>query len=165
MKRLLIIAGTTVVLAGGSTAAAYAYAGSSGSLSRTPSAPSAPPVPAVGRLLHGEAATTDGLRDWQSGTVSSVSATALTVRSSDGTTWTWTLNGSTTVGALIPFGGDGGGVTSVSAIKAGDSVMVAGSRSGSTRTADRIIDPPPDFDKIRQRLDRLGSDLKRSLTG
>ena len=164
MKRLLIVAGTTGMLVAGASAA-YAYTGGD-SGTPTPPAPAAPSgPPALGQLLYGEAATTDGLRDWQHGTVSSVASTALTVRSSDGTSWTWTVDGSTKVGAIMPFGIENKGATSISGIKAGDSVMVAGTRSGNTRTATRVVDPPPDFSKIRQRLEKLRTDLKRDLSG
>ncbi len=162
MKRLLIVAGTTGVLVAGASAA-YAYTGDGPSTPAAPASPSGPP--AAGRLLHGEAATTEGLRDWQSGTVSSVSSTALTVRSSDGTSWSWTVDGSTKVGAILPFGDDGKGATSISGIKTGDTVMVAGTRSGNTRTATRITDPPPDFSKIKERLEKLRPSLRHVLEG
>jgi hypothetical protein len=171
MKRLIIVAGTTAALAIGGGAAAYASSSSSSPGSPPVSPPVSPPKatvagPDLGNPLYGEATVKDSsgaitVRDWQKGTVTAVSGSSLTVRSSDGTTWTWTANGDSKVGDLVPFGSDDSAKTSLSAIKTGDSVLIAGVRSGSTRTAQRIADPPPDFGKIKQRLD----DLRKKIEG
>ncbi|WP_051468857.1 DUF5666 domain-containing protein [Actinomadura oligospora] len=87
--------------------------------------------------LHGEVTVKDEngayvLRDVQSGKVTAVSATSLTVRSDDGTGWTWTLNSGTRVGH-----GE-----KIDSIRNGDTVRVEGARSGDTRTAAFVVEPP-----------------------
>jgi hypothetical protein len=62
----------------------------------------------------------------QSGTVTAVSATSLSVKSSDGYTATYVITSSTRVAARS------GGITS---LKKGDEVHVAATKSGSTSTA------------------------------
>ena len=108
-----------------------------------------PPEP--GQLLYGESArkTDDGaiqFHDWQAGEVTAASDSSVTVRSADGTTWTWTLTKDTRIRTT-----DGKNGTA-SDIKVGDKIMISGLRDGDTRTARAVADPPPDFSKIRKRL-------------
>ncbi|MFC5184205.1 DUF5666 domain-containing protein [Actinomadura harenae] len=95
--------------------------------------------PGAGRFaaLHGEFTVKDEkgayvLRDVQSGKVRAVSATSLTVRSDDGTDWTWTLDSGTRVGHG----------QKIDTIKTGDTVRVEGARSGDVRTAAFVGEPP-----------------------
>ncbi|MET8978225.1 hypothetical protein ABZX85_21685 [Streptomyces sp. NPDC004539] len=137
-----VIAGTTVaVLALGGT---VAYAATNGDSSR-PAAPSAAPSGApsgapkdrdglrfgwfgLGGAVHGEATVKDGsdwvVRVWQRGTVEQADGGRLTVKSDDGTSWTWTL---------------GKDVKDADGAKKGDTVSVVGTRDGDTRTADRVL--------------------------
>lgn len=84
------------------------------------------------RGVHGEATVKrkDGfhLATWQRGKITSVSATGLTVRSADGVSWTWTANDKTRVRK-------DGDKSALKALANGDQVLVAGERSGQTRTA------------------------------
>lgn len=180
MKRGLIIASASAI-AGGVIAfsvASYASSGStsdasSGSTSGAPLASSdgiyaaalstsAPAAPGGGRqLLHGERVVKDKdgkiiTVDIQRGTVSAVSASSMSVRSSDGTTWTWTLNGTTKVrGANLKK-------EPTSSIKVGDTVAVAGQRTGDTRIARAVADPPPTLGKLRRELRHLRRDMRRA---
>jgi hypothetical protein len=113
----------------------------------------------IGQALYGETVTKDDngaikTHDWQNGQVTSVSGASVTVRSADGTSWTWTTNGDTEVRK-------DGKTAQVSAIKAGDKVIVSGLRNDGTRTAARVADPAPDFAKLRERLRDLGRDLPK----
>ncbi|HEX6469117.1 MAG TPA: DUF5666 domain-containing protein, partial [Streptosporangiaceae bacterium] len=113
----------------------------------------------LNEVLYGEtvAKADDGsikAFDWQNGQVTGVSGSSVTVRSSDGTTWTWTLTGDTLVRKNKKDG-------SASDIAAGDKVAIAGARSGGTRTAARVMDPAPDLSKLRQRLPDLRDRLPR----
>ena len=69
--------------------------------------------------------------DVQTGKVTAVSSTSITVRSADGYVHSYVVNGSTTVDAQR------GGISSV---KAGHEVSVQATVSGSTATASRIAD-------------------------
>ncbi len=88
--------------------------------------------------VHGEATVKrkDGfhLATWQRGKITSVSATGLTVRSEDGASWTWTTDGKTRVRK-------DGDKASLKNLAAGDQVLVAGERSGATRTARLVREP------------------------
>ena len=87
--------------------------------------------------------------------MTAASATSLTVKSDDATTWTWTLNADTKVrGANLK-------VEPASSIKVGDTVVVAGQRSGDTRTARAVVDPPPNLKNLRPDLKQLRKDLQR----
>ncbi|MFI0480485.1 DUF5666 domain-containing protein [Actinomadura sp. 9N215] len=92
------------------------------------------------RGVHGEATVRrkDGFHvaAWQRGTISAVSATTLTVRSADGTSWTWTANADTRVRKH-------GEKSALKALASGDQVLVAGERSGATRTARLVRVPKP----------------------
>ncbi|MDL4816981.1 DUF5666 domain-containing protein [Actinomadura opuntiae] len=90
------------------------------------------------RGVHGEATVRrkDGfhLADWQRGKITGISGTALTVRSADGATWTWTTNSDTRVRK-------DGGKSTLSALTTGAQVFVLGERSGDTRTAKLVREP------------------------
>ncbi|WUH99578.1 DUF5666 domain-containing protein [Spirillospora sp. NBC_00431] len=92
------------------------------------------------RGVHGEATVRrkDGfhLATWQRGKITDVSSTTVTVRSSDGASWTWTANSDTRVRK-------NGEKSALKALTAGDQVLVAGERSGTTRTARLIRVPKP----------------------
>jgi hypothetical protein len=94
------------------------------------------------RVLHGEQQVRNRVTGQtitaveQSGTVTAVSATSLTVRSSDGVTWTWKLDGDTHVITKTSGNAHPTDITS------GDQVIVTGQRSGDTRTARTVSDPP-----------------------
>jgi hypothetical protein len=85
-----------------------------------------------GRALHGEftVSTKNGVKtfDAQNGQVTAVSATSMTVRSSDGFSLTWTLDASTRVRVH-------GAKGSLSDITKGATVRVLGLKSGSGATA------------------------------
>ncbi len=91
------------------------------------------------RGVHGEATLQrkDGFHvaAWQHGQVTSASATGVTVRSADGVSWTWTVNTDTRVRK-------GGEKADLKDLAKDDKVLVAGERSGDTRTA-RFIRVPP----------------------
>lgn len=86
--------------------------------------------------LHGEFTAKDDkgvfvLRDIQRGQVTAVSGGSLTVKSEDGVSWVWAINGQTKVGRD----------QQISSIKTGDTVHVNGTRSGQTRTAVFVGEP------------------------
>ncbi|MFD7935749.1 hypothetical protein ACWGA9_04705 [Streptomyces sp. NPDC054950] len=153
--RALIAATTVAVLALGGTVAYAATAGDSGggSPSASPSASSSegpggrhghggPWFGLGGDAAHGEATVKDPdtgdwiVRVWQRGTVAKVADDRVTVRSEDGVSWTWTVGADTTVSA---DGSSGSGADASNALKKGDTVLVLGSRSGDTDTADRVL--------------------------
>ncbi|NDU71717.1 hypothetical protein GWI34_03610 [Actinomadura sp. DSM 109109] len=90
------------------------------------------------RGVHGEATVKrkDGfhLATWQRGKITAVSATGVTVRSDDGVSWTWKADGRTRVRKEREK-------ATLQALAGGDQVLVAGERSGGTRTA-RLIRVP-----------------------
>lgn len=143
MRRSMVITG--VVLALGLGAGGTAYAASS--------RPTVPKVPEVRAVRHAERTveTDHGteIRDGQTGKVTAVTPGSLTVRSADGTTWKWTRDENTRVT------GD--------AVKVGDTVLVGGVRTGTTRTAERIRNPAPDFGAIRERLRNRMRNLPKDL--
>lgn len=144
MRRTTVITGAVVLALG---------LGASGSAYAEPPGPTVPQVPKARAVQHGERTveTDHGtqIRTGQTGKVTAVSPGSLTVRSADGTTWTWSRTGNTHVTGH--------------AVRVGDTVMVGGVRTGTTRTADRIRNPPPDFDAIRERLKTLRPNLPRNL--
>lgn len=160
MKRVVLIAGAAAIVSGTVATAATAYAASSPSAS--PSVPVPHPRFDLGQpsqMLYGESVGNDDkgtieTHDYQNGQVTAVSGTSMTVRSSDGTSWTWTLGSGTTVRTKDE-------TASASDIKTGDKVIVSGLRSGSTRNASLVADPPPDFGKLRERLKNLPKDFPR----
>jgi hypothetical protein len=90
--------------------------------------------------LHGEATTHNAKtgkyvdHEWQRGQITAVNGSDLTVRSADGTTWTWVGNSATKVTR-------GGKKIAESALKSGDKVLVLGTRSGSAHDARRVFAP------------------------
>jgi hypothetical protein len=90
----------------------------------------------LARALHGEA-TLGGEKHrvvaFQRGVVQEVSATSLTVKSEDGFTATYVLNGDTKVHKQ-------GDKSTISAIKSGDHVRVLALKDGSTLTAKAVGD-------------------------
>ncbi|SMF45036.1 hypothetical protein [Streptomyces sp. Amel2xC10] len=100
-----------------------------------------------GDAVHGETTVKDPdsgewvVRVWQRGTVEKTDGGRVTVKSEDGTSWTWTVgedtpvrtDGSSESGAESESGSGAG------ALKKGESVFVAGSREGDTYTADRVF--------------------------
>jgi hypothetical protein len=88
--------------------------------------------------LHGQVTvkTKDGTKTVavQRGTVTAVSATSLTVKSTDGFTQTWALNDDTKVRADQKQ-------SDRSAVKTGEELGVAGAMSGNTSTARLVVIP------------------------
>lgn len=94
-----------------------------------------------GNLLHGEATvqTRQGIEvvDVQRGRVIGVSATSITVQSTDNVTFTYVVTGQTKILDLaLPRGTK----ATISDVKVGDTVRIWAVRSGSTRTARLIVD-------------------------
>jgi len=86
--------------------------------------------------IHGEFTfeTKEGARTlaFERGTVLSVSGSDVTVRATDGTTWTWVLTSTSVVR-------ENGSRTSASNVAGGQLVFVAGQVSGSTRDARLLV--------------------------
>ncbi|MFH9550207.1 hypothetical protein [Streptomyces sp. NPDC017435] len=150
--RAVVAAATVAVLALGGTVAYAAASGDSGggSPSGAPTASSSegpggrhghggPWSGFGGDAAHGEATVKDPgtgdwvVRVWQRGTVQKADDDRITVRSEDGASWTWTVGPDTSVSA------DGASGSGAGALKKGDTVYVAGTRSGDTNTADRVL--------------------------
>jgi hypothetical protein len=68
--------------------------------------------------------------EWQVGKVTAASATSLTVKSSDGVSWTWTTSAGTKVHS-----------PKHAAPKVGDEVLVEGVKSGTVNDARVVLDP------------------------
>ncbi|TDE48424.1 hypothetical protein E1295_21375 [Nonomuraea mesophila] len=146
MKHLVAVAAAAVLVAGFGSAA-YAAAPS---VTSSPAFSEGPPR--WGEVLYGETVTRDDdgrttVRNHQRGRITKVSGTSMTVRSADGTSWTWVLNGDTEVRTE--------GKDDASDLKAGDDVMVAGTREGGTRTASFVTNPLQDLGELRDRLKDL----------
>nr|WSY57106.1 hypothetical protein OG999_47860 [Streptomyces sp. NBC_00886] len=148
--RAVIAVATVGVLALGGTVAYAATSGGSGSAAVPAAAgsPSGSPSPGGpgfrhgggmwfgfgvgGTAVHGEATVKDNstgkwvVRIWQRGTVTKVDGDQVTVKSDDGTSWTWTVgSGATAQGSTL---------------KKGDTASLTGTRSDDgTRTADRAF--------------------------
>lgn len=94
-----------------------------------------------GHGVHGEATVQrdDGFRlaTWQRGEITALSSTTLTVKSADGVSWTWTTNAGTRVRKDREK-------AAVKDLADGDKILVAGERSGDTRTAKFIRVPKAD---------------------
>jgi hypothetical protein len=90
------------------------------------------------RSVHGSVTVKKGTsfvtREWQRGEVTAVSGTTLTVKSKDGTTWTWRADPKLKVTR-------DGKKAAESVIKSGDTVAIAGRVSGSSNDAVRIHAP------------------------
>ena len=93
-----------------------------------------------GQLLHGEEVVQQGTKvvtiEEQAGKVTAVSATSITVKSTDGFTATYVVSVATKVGKDRAE-------AKISAVKVGDTVRIEGTKAGSTVTADRIVDGVP----------------------
>lgn len=90
--------------------------------------------------VHGEATVKDPdsgewiVRIWQRGTIEKVDGDQVTVKSEDGASWTWTVDGDATVRH------DGDESSGTEALKKGEDIFVVGTRSGDdTRTASRVF--------------------------
>ncbi len=144
--RVVTVACTVGALALGGTVAFAAASDPSGPDATPSASSSATPSPhrhgpglgARGGGAHGEATVKDRdtgkwiVRIWQRGTVEKVSGDQVTVKSADGTSWTWT------VGSGVTVRGDGGGSgdTGAGALKKGDQALLVGTRADSgKRTA------------------------------
>jgi hypothetical protein len=148
-----LVAGAGVAMAAtsGSRAAAAAPASSSGQIAATP-APSAPPGPGWAGVhrpglrpglgggpfgaVHGQFVVPrsgGGYQtiDTQRGVVTAVSATSITIKSSDGFTKTYQVTSSTDVDAQQ---------NGIGSVKTGHQAIVLATVSGSTATAARILD-------------------------
>lgn len=150
-SRAVIAAATVGVLALGGTVAYAATSGSSGgdAVPAAAASPSGSPSPGGpdgrhgggmwfgfgvgGKAVHGEATVKDNttgkwvVRIWQRGTVTKVDGDQVTVKSDDGTSWTWTV-------------GSGATAQDSATLKKGDTASLIGTRSDSgTRTADRAF--------------------------
>ncbi|GAB3000093.1 hypothetical protein LWP59_36715 [Amycolatopsis acidiphila] len=142
LKRTKILAGVgaAVVVLGGA-GGGIALADSS-----TPAPPSSPAPAAasaakhgkalLGRVGHGEV-TLNGKKhqvvDLQRGQVQSVSPTAVTVRSNDGFTATYTVGGTTKVRKAKQ-------ASAIGQVAVNDRVFVVATKAGATATATRITD-------------------------
>ncbi|MFD0732435.1 hypothetical protein [Planotetraspora mira] len=88
--------------------------------------------------VHGEATVKkkDGfvVRTWQRGDVTGAVAGSVTVKSADGTSWTWKVGDGTRVRK------DGKKVDAAE-LTTGDTVFVAGTRAGDTRTSVVVVAP------------------------
>ena len=145
--RAVIAAATVGVLALGGTVAYAATSGGSdtNAVPAAAGSPSGTPSPGGpgfrhgggfglgGAAVHGEATVKDNttgkwvVRIWQRGTVTKVDGDQVTVKSDDGTSWTWTLGSDATA-------------KDAGALKKGDTASLTGTRSDSgTRTADRAF--------------------------
>lgn len=164
-NKIAIAAGAGAVLIGGGAAAVAAAASADTSGSGTATSPtaspsggvSAPAKPghpgrglrlggALGRFEHAEWVSKDGTanvtHDAIHGTVSSVSATSVSVKASDGYRLTFTVNADTKVRVrdTSSTGKRAGKAGTISDVKTGDNVLVSGVKSGSTVTAKHVLD-------------------------
>jgi hypothetical protein len=74
------------------------------------------------------------VREWQRGQITAVSGSTVTVKSTDGTTWTWTTASNTKITR------DGKKIAE-SALATGNKVEILGKQSGSANDATRIFAP------------------------
>lgn len=164
-NKIAIAAGAGAVLIGGGAAAVATAAsadtsgsGTSASPSASPSASASTPAKAgrhergarhgglLGRFEHAEWVSKDGTanvtHDAVRGTVSSVSATSISVKASDGYSLTFTVNADTKVRVrdTSSTGKKAGKAGTISNVKAGDNVLVSGVKSGSTVAAKHVLD-------------------------
>lgn len=145
-KRGAMVAGVVLagaLAAGGATA--YAVTGDATQPAKSPAA-TAKAKHRHGLFapgIHGQATVKNGktgafvVREWQRGQVSTVSGDNVTVKSEDGVSWTWTVDGNTKIGR------DGKQIT-VGDLKSGDHVAVVGTQAGSANDAVRIFAPSAD---------------------
>jgi hypothetical protein len=168
MKHLGTLAGAAVI-AGGLAAGATAYASADGAAAGpagavAPADDTLPGMPFVdgprtlGQALYGETVTKDDdgtieTHVWQNGQVTSASGSSVTVRSANGTSWTWTLTGDTKLHK------DGKALAAAD-LAEGDNVRVWGTRDGGTRTAATVTDAAQLAD-LRKRMRHLRENLPR----
>jgi len=164
-KRRLTILGIATAAVVAVAGAAVAHAATSDAGSRVSGSGPNGIVAALPSLrgvtpMHGETVAKDTstgatvLEDIQTGKVTAISSSSMTVRSDDGTTWTWSLS-DVTRARKDPFTD-----RSVSSVKVGNTVAVSGTRSGDTRTAHLLFDPPLNLGKLRGGLPKRLPDLK-----
>ena len=164
-NKIAIAAGAGAVLLGGGAAAIAAAASADTSGSGTASSPSAGPSSgasapakpghpgrglrlggAFGRFEHAEWVSKDGTanvtHDAIHGTVSSVSATSISVKASDGYSLTFTVNADTKVRVRDASGAGkrAGKAGTIGDVKTGDNVLVSGIKTGSTVAAKHVLD-------------------------
>jgi hypothetical protein len=150
-SRAVIAAATVAVLALGGTVAYAATSGKSGgdaplAAAGSPSGSPSPGGPGSrhgggmwfgfgvgGKAVHGEATVKDNttgkwvVRIWQRGSVTKTDGDQVTVKSDDGTSWTWTV-------------GSGATAQDSSTLKKGDTASLIGTLADDgTRTADRAL--------------------------
>ncbi len=93
-----------------------------------------------GQLLHGTEVVQQGTKvvtiEEQAGKVTAVSATSITVKSTDGYTETYVVGSTTQIGKK-------GSLAKISAVAVGDTVRIEGLKSGSTVTASHVMDGVP----------------------
>jgi Cu/Ag efflux protein CusF len=145
MKRTkgALIAGTAVLAMAGVGGGIAFAANSSTPTTTTPSAPAPQQHKArglVGRVEHGQITvrtkTGDQALDIQRGQVTSVGATSVTVRSTDGFTATYAVSGTSTVRVQKK-------TSTIADVHNGDQVAVAALHTGNTDTIRRIADAGP----------------------
>ncbi|MFI6010026.1 hypothetical protein ACIBAG_14585 [Streptomyces sp. NPDC051243] len=141
----LTLGGTVAYAATSSGSGDGASAAATGSASPSPDAPGEPHGHGRwfgfgGGAVHGEATVKDPdtdewvVRIWQRGTIEKVDGDQVTVRSEDGTEWTWTVGSD----ATVRHDGDKGSGTGD--LEKGESAFLAGTRSDDdTRTASRVF--------------------------
>ncbi|MBB5894744.1 hypothetical protein [Kutzneria kofuensis] len=124
------------------TSGGVAYAVSSAPTSTSNSAPAPAPAKAkhhrqlLGHVAHGEV-TLNGkdhrVVDLQRGEVHSVSSTSVSVKSDDGFTATYAVNGDTKIRK-------GGKASAIGDVHTGDKVVIVATKANGTATATRIAD-------------------------
>jgi hypothetical protein len=139
-RRGTVIAAVAVagaLAAGGATA--YA-AGSAATPAKSTNAVMKPHHRHAPRGVHGQVTTKNAktgqyvTHEWQRGQVTAVSGTAVTVKSADGASWTWTAD------PKLKITRDGKKTTE-SVLRAGDTVLVEGKQAGTANDATRIFAP------------------------
>jgi hypothetical protein len=136
----------TALIAGAAAAALVAGGGVAYAVSAPTSTTSAPSASApakakhhkalLGRVAHGEV-TLDGKQhrvvDVQRGQVQSISSTSISVKSDDGFTATYTVNGDTKVRK-------DGKAAAIGDVHNGDKVVIAATKANGTDTVNRLAD-------------------------
>jgi hypothetical protein len=74
------------------------------------------------------------VHEWQAGKVGSVNGSTVTVTDASGTTWTWTVASTAKVHVS-------GKVSTLSAVKVGDTILLTGVQSGAANDAKAVFDP------------------------
>ncbi|MEY9963367.1 uncharacterized protein (UPF0333 family) [Streptacidiphilus sp. MAP12-16] len=134
----VVLAG--ILAAGGATAYAATSSSPAKSTSTAAAKAKAKHHRHAPRGVHGQVTVKNGktgqyvTREWQRGQVTAVSGTTLTVKSADGTTWTWTAD------PKLKITRDGKKTTE-SVLASGDTVLVEGNQAGSVNDATRIYAP------------------------